>query len=1031
MPLRVSRGTRVFTLLSSAGVLAGAWLAAHGPAPGLLHELTRETRHLGIAGMRVSIVSGFRPCASADAAEPVCGAADAVPSPRTLSVIRRAEEAARVGADPEALHAAGLALMLFPAPGGNHLDRSISYLQSASRLSEQPAPVLADLSAAHLMRARQAESPRHLYQALEAADRAVELDSTLATARFNAAAALEGTGAAEQARDAWTRYLALDSTSGWAREARRRRAMAVPRPRPSPERTASRAELEAYAAATPSGARELGWDDLLREWGAALLAGDTATARVRLEQAEVLGAALFRRRGDGSLADAGATIRARSGDGAGLRRLARAHVELGEARRAMIAGKHRAACPRFRQAVRDGLPAAAREWAEAALAFCSVYRQGPADLARLAARSDSVRFPAVAGRKWVALASAQYRRGRYVEALAAYRRAEGLYARAGERDHAATARMHTGDVRSLLGETDAGYATLHEALGILREYPGCLGLWNGLYALRNALLADGLPYAAMRVQDEAVAVSGRLIPALEAETHLARARLRLAAGRRDIGRDVERAMEIMTTIDDPYTQDWFYADLGATRADAWLVDRPEAAAAELDTVVGFFRTNNKSRYLSALFSRAQARLALGDQVLAEEDLQRAVAVLDSQRADMASATLRASLLEQSRRVFDQAVMLSVRAGRRDEALDYVERSRSSFSPVGRSPDWASRPLRAPRGQVAVEFAMVGDTLLAWTLWDGEMHFARRTVNRADLVRNVERVRSALELRSADSVVVPALEALYDELIRPLRPRLGPSGTPLVIVADGELAALPFAALRDRERGRFLVEDHAVRFASSLRDPTASVRPGQRLAVTLVADPAFDRRSFPELQRLPGAAAEVEAIGGLYADARLVDGADADAAAIGRAFRRGGIAHFAGHAVFDDARPERSFLVAAPGGESGAARITAAEIERMDLGGLRLVVLSACQTARAQAGRSGGFAGLAGAFLAAGAGGVVGSLWRVDDASTRTLMERFHAAYRDSGDAAGALRQAQLQMLGSTDPALRSPAAWAGFRYAGS
>ena len=257
------------------------------------------------------------------------------------------------------------------------------------------------------------------------------------------------------------------------------------------------------------------------------------------------------------------------------------------------------------------------------------------------------------------------------------------------------------------------------------------------------------------------------------------------------------------------------------------------------------------------------------------------------------------------------------------------------------------------------------------------------------------------------------------------------GMLLVIVADGELAALPFAALRDRERQRYLVEDHPVRFASSLRDPTAAARPGQGLSVTLMADPAFDRRGFPELQRLPGAAAEVAAIERVYGGARKLGGGDASPRAIVAALRRGGVAHFAGHAVFDDARPEQSYLVAAPGPGETSARITAAEIEQMDLRQLRLVVLSACQTARAQAGRSGGFAGLAGAFLAAGAGGVVGSLWRVDDESTRVLMERFHAAFAETGDAAGALRQAQLQMIRSTDPALRSPAAWAGFRYTGA
>jgi CHAT domain-containing protein len=55
---------------------------------------------------------------------------------------------------------------------------------------------------------------------------------------------------------------------------------------------------------------------------------------------------------------------------------------------------------------------------------------------------------------------------------------------------------------------------------------------------------------------------------------------------------------------------------------------------------------------------------------------------------------------------------------------------------------------------------------------------------------------------------------------------------------------------------------------------------------------------------------------------------------------------------------------------------------------------------------------------------------VDDALTRALMIDFHRAYRTSGDGATALRAAQLGFLHSSDPLRRSPAAWAGFRYAG-
>jgi CHAT domain-containing protein len=139
-------------------------------------------------------------------------------------------------------------------------------------------------------------------------------------------------------------------------------------------------------------------------------------------------------------------------------------------------------------------------------------------------------------------------------------------------------------------------------------------------------------------------------------------------------------------------------------------------------------------------------------------------------------------------------------------------------------------------------------------------------------------------------------------------------------------------------------------------------------------------------------------------------------------------HYAGHAVADDHRPERSYLVLAGNRHSG--RLSAGEIERLDLHRVRLVVLSACQTARRTGGRASGLTGLAGAFQAAGARGVVAGLWRVDDADTRVLMIEFHRRYRASGNAVTALNAAQVALLDSPRAELRSPAAWAGFRYTG-
>ena len=81
-------------------------------------------------------------------------------------------------------------------------------------------------------------------------------------------------------------------------------------------------------------------------------------------------------------------------------------------------------------------------------------------------------------------------------------------------------------------------------------------------------------------------------------------------------------------------------------------------------------------------------------------------------------------------------------------------------------------------------------------------------------------------------------------------------------------------------------------------------------------------------------------------------------------------------------------------------------------------------------RSGGFAGFASALLGAGAGGVLGTLWPIDDQLTLPFMLAFHRRYRRTGNPAGALREAQLEMLHSADTVRRSPSVWAAFRYVG-
>lgn len=115
-------------------------------------------------------------------------------------------------------------------------------------------------------------------------------------------------------------------------------------------------------------------------------------------------------------------------------------------------------------------------------------------------------------------------------------------------------------------------------------------------------------------------------------------------------------------------------------------------------------------------------------------------------------------------------------------------------------------------------------------------------------------------------------------------------------------------------------------------------------------------------------------------------------------------HFSCHGVFDPAAPLASTLYLGDG-----EHLTAQEV--IDQLRLRsdLVCLSACESGLSLVRRGDELIGLVRAFLYAGTRVVVCTLWRVDECSTRILMERFYAEVRAGSDFAEALKRAQLYL----------------------
>jgi CHAT domain-containing protein len=90
-------------------------------------------------------------------------------------------------------------------------------------------------------------------------------------------------------------------------------------------------------------------------------------------------------------------------------------------------------------------------------------------------------------------------------------------------------------------------------------------------------------------------------------------------------------------------------------------------------------------------------------------------------------------------------------------------------------------------------------------------------------------------------------------------------------------------------------------------------------------------------------------------------------------------------------------------------LTAYEIAQMDLSNTNLVVLSACETGLGDLNGNEGVLGLQRAFKIAGVHQMILSLWQVPDKETAELMTLFYRNWLNTGNAANALRYAQLEL----------------------
>ena len=133
------------------------------------------------------------------------------------------------------------------------------------------------------------------------------------------------------------------------------------------------------------------------------------------------------------------------------------------------------------------------------------------------------------------------------------------------------------------------------------------------------------------------------------------------------------------------------------------------------------------------------------------------------------------------------------------------------------------------------------------------------------------------------------------------------------------------------------------------------------------------------------------------------GAAATKAAVVEAMRGCDVIHLATHGTADG--------VLLSGATLAEGKLSMGEVQGLELRA-RLVVLSECNSFRGKL-TADGVVGIARAFVAAGALPLVASLWKVDDAATRELMERFYKRLLSGGvlgNVAAAMQAAMTSMI---------------------
>jgi CHAT domain-containing protein/tetratricopeptide (TPR) repeat protein len=480
----------------------------------------------------------------------------------------------------------------------------------------------------------------------------------------------------------------------------------------------------------------------------------------------------------------------------------------------------------------------------------------------------------------------------------------------------------------------------------------------------------------------------------------------------------------------------------------FLMNRlPEAEKKFSEALASAVQLGTVEEQWKALYRLGLVAQRNGHPDLAEAKFREAVGGIESLRSKLQLTILKTDFLADKRDVYDALIKLLLDRQDPAAAFEFMERSRARvfqdrfFSSAQTSPT----TLHSVQGRLDADTALLefwtgADAIGAIWITRDAAGVTQSRLAPEDLRQMVRFISGLPETLGADwQAGFRRLSAWLPHGITPLTSNRYHR---LLIVPDGFLSLVPFELLASAS-GEPLLENHDVTYlpAAALLSrgrsaPSAGLHfPWQRQLLAF-GDPAVIGHGESSLVastreqisgNLPSSAEEVRAIAGMSNGAASLFLGQRNRKQFFFSAARASLLHVSTHAVADMDNPERSRLLFSPDAAGEANNyVFLKELYDLDLRGVNLATLSACDTERGKLVPGEGIQAFSRALLSAGSKSTLTTLWRVPDQPTAEFMKQFYYfLLKKHKPKAEALRLAKLQFLRS-GTVLSHPSYWAAF-----